>query len=161
MHSFLTLNLPHKLQIPFVATCCRIWHYYLSPFFPGSSLSLLTASSSSAYFPPLQKLPSSCLPLKLYVFYLFFHSTGDSQIIQDSMDICIPQLLLNTETLYSRCLHEGINACLRTRTSFLIPAHQLVGNVAFGSICYIHLHYFSLSHSVRVLQLMLLQLPKD
>lgn len=27
--------------------------------------------------PPLQKLPSSCLPLKLYVFHLFFHSTGD------------------------------------------------------------------------------------
>lgn len=50
---------------------------------------------------------------------------------------------------------KGINACPMTRTSFLIPVHQLVGNVAFGSICYIGLHCFDLSHSVLVLELKL------
>lgn len=151
MYSFLTLNLPHRLQISSFATCCRIWRHHLSPFFPGSSFSLPTASSPSACFPH----PPSSQTVCVFVFFFPLNRTLLERLFMTQW-ISAPLSYSSAHKHSTADVYmKGINACPMTRTSFLIPVHQLVGNVAFGSICYIGLHCFDLSHSVVVLELKL------
>lgn len=120
------------------------WYHHSSPFpLVPSPLSLL---------PPLPPLTSplantlpSYLPLRLYVLlFLFQQETPERLFNTPWISAALSYPLAHKRS--TEDVHvKATDACLLTRTNFLIPVHQLAGNVALDSICHMRLSYFVLS----------------
>lgn len=129
------------------AMSLRIWHCHLSPYSSGFS-SLLTASSSDACLPTWENFPHSAFLSNDINFHYSFNRLTPRKIIQDSMHICISQLLLNLPSPYRSYL-QVLNACLISRaklSSFQftnsLAMQDLTAYTAFCSSC------FALSHGI-------------